>query len=173
MTGPLRHMASIPISTPPSDQLTTWQMRPRKQRVCLFAHWILHGKTELYAESKTLHDARCKAFEKALTIPDGPYHQLHATIFEELTEKLDELQERLIRSIKHILQEIQHEIDMACSRKDDNSKEAKIFRQEVIGQAKILRDVLNNTSRPCLVMAERMAKVQREQEKTNQRLPTA
>ncbi|KAJ4359640.1 uncharacterized protein N0V89_000195 [Didymosphaeria variabile] len=120
-------------------------------------------------KKKTLHYARCKAFEQALTVPDGPYYQLHTTIFEELIEHLENLREKLIHDIKSVLGEIQHEINMACSRKDDNSPEAKAFRREVMGQNDKLRELFANRIRPCLDEAVKMSREQRAQERANER----
>ncbi|KAL5391277.1 hypothetical protein PMIN02_006631 [Paraphaeosphaeria minitans] len=116
------------------------------------------------SRSYTLHDARCKAFETALTVPDGPYYQLYIIMFEELVKSLDDLQLQLICNIKTIFAEIQHEIDMACSRKDDHCPEAKAFRREVMRQTEKLRTLFTDEIRPCLVRAEKMARIQREEE---------
>ncbi|KAL1594574.1 hypothetical protein SLS60_010335 [Paraconiothyrium brasiliense] len=123
-------------------------------------------------KSKTLHYARCKAFEQALAVPDGPYYQLHTTILKELIEKLESLREKIIRDIKSVLEEIQHEINMACSRKDDNSNEAKVFRREVMRRNDELRELFTNRIRPCLDEAMKMSKDQRAQERVNERILT-
>ncbi|KAL5390013.1 hypothetical protein DPSP01_002070 [Paraphaeosphaeria sporulosa] len=124
------------------------------------------------SRSYTLHDARCKAFEMALTVPDGPYYQLYIMMFEELVGNLNDLQQQLISNIKNIFAEIQHEIDMACSRKDDHRPEAKTFRREVMRQTGKLRKLFTDQIRPCLVQAVKMAEIQRREERINQQMPT-
>ncbi|OAG12477.1 uncharacterized protein CC84DRAFT_1254727 [Paraphaeosphaeria sporulosa] len=124
------------------------------------------------SRSYTLHDARCKAFEMALTVPDGPYYQLYIMMFEELVGNLNDLQQQLISNIKNIFAEIQHEIDMACSRKDDHRPEAKTFRREVMRQTGKLRKLFTDQIRPCLIQAVKMAEIQRREERINQQMPT-
>jgi hypothetical protein len=125
----------------------------------------------LLAGSNTIYKARCKAFEEVLSMPNGPYHHLYTMIFEALIEELDSIGKRLIRDIKDVFAEIKHEVDMACSRKDDHSPGAKAFRDEVMRQTEKLRSLFTDRIRPCLVEAENMAKDLREQERADQRMP--
>jgi hypothetical protein len=121
----------------------------------------------------TVHNARCQAFEKALAELDGPYYQLYMLIFEELVAKLNNIQHRLIRTIESIFAEIQHEIDMACKRRDDHRPEAQAFRREVLRQTQKLRIQFAEKIRPLLAEAEEMAKRQREEERPNHSVSSA
>lgn len=94
-------------------------------------------------------------------------------MFEELVQKLKDLQQTLTRSIESIFDEIRHETDMACSRRDDHRPEAKAFRAEVLRQTEKLRIQFNEEIRPLLAQAEEMARLQRDEEKANMSMASA
>ncbi|KAF2449101.1 hypothetical protein P171DRAFT_469260 [Karstenula rhodostoma CBS 690.94] len=122
---------------------------------------------------RTLHHARCSAFRKALVAENGPYHQLHTMIFNDLTMQLEKLHQEFIGTVETLFVEIQDEIDMACSVKDDDTKEAKAFKDAVAAYSKKLDEHFKDDIQPLLPKAKTMVRAQQEQEQAGEQSPIA
>lgn len=111
---------------------------------------------------RNLRTARQTVLESGLKAQDGPFHQLHVKIFEELTLKLNAHRDGLIEETQTILNEIQREIDLYCTKKEDNSPEAKKLREELLAVHAVARKRANEELRPKLDEALQMCKRMRE-----------
>ena len=112
-------------------------------------------------------EARKRSFERALRAREGPYHRFYTMVFQGVADVLEQQRTDLTAKIDALFQEIYEEVDHACSRTDDDSEEAKAFREAVVARTRIAKEYFAKEIYPRLESAEKMAQ---ENEKFNAQL---
>lgn len=122
-----------------------------------YTHRFSYHTANTFPEIRTVFLARRKAFERAIRGRDGPYHRFCTIVFDELMKILEVQRAKFIENMNAIFNEIQREINRACTRSDDESKEAAAFREAVVSYTKDMRKRFDNDIRPKLKESMAMA----------------
>lgn len=109
-----------------------------------------------------MFEARRRSFERALRAREGPYHRFHAMVFQGVADVLKQQHAELSEKINILFKEIEEEVEHACTRTDDDSDEAKAFREAVVSRTRLAKEYFAKEIYSRLESAEKMA---REQEK--------
>ncbi|KAF2116450.1 hypothetical protein BDV96DRAFT_52664 [Lophiotrema nucula] len=104
---------------------------------------------------KPKHLVRSETFKETVCTLDGPFHAIHEKVNTDITKTLDEERENLTKKVNSIFDKIQQDFDKVCSAPEDNTPEAKQFRELLLFMLDHAKDILDGPLKECLDLARK------------------
>jgi hypothetical protein len=91
---------------------------------------------------KRVHDVRSGVLLRGVTAQGGPYLKIGQGIKEDFDDMFKRSIEQLVQKLDNVFSKIQHDVNMVCSTKEDDSPEAKQMREELLAMLPDARECL-------------------------------